>query len=486
MRAFKALKTHLSLMFFIGFAFMFVFGLTLGPKLDYDVWFHLRAGEYFWQNGFAPTVAIDSWYAQAQNVYWVSHEWLFGAFVYWLMDVSPYLVNLLSTVMLSTLAALIAYYNRHLFRENPAIAFVGIMVLAMVLKIGNTPRPHLFAYFFTFLLFAILKKDMEKEGNTIYWLVPLTLAWVNMHGGSYALLFVFLLISIIIGCFDFQLGKIEFKKSSKTHQLKRIAVFIVSLALVSVNAHGLNMYLYPFSNMADNLMQGNITEWNAPNLKEGWQVYIYVTTALFFTSMIATNKKVKAIDLITGMAYMVLAYRSIRFAPQMAIIVLMIVGEYTDSLSFMNMFGKRLTLLFSTAMLAVSVISVIPSLSTYPSSTLFNLSKFPSDELIDGIKEIGVQKLYNPYDCGGYLTYKGLEVFIDGRADIYTSINLREALNLQRGNSKYLEYIKQYDFDYMLVNASSILDNYLTLSPDKFTMVLEDQNYKLFSVHLPE
>lgn len=176
------------------------------------------------------------------------------------MELNPVYVNLLPTVLLSLLTVAVAVYNRKLFKENPAIAFTGIMLLAMVTKIGNTPRPHLFAYFFTFFLFVILKKDIEEEGNTVYWLLPLTVLWVNMHGGSYLLLFVFLLINIIIGSFNLQLGKIEFKKSSNIQQLKRIAIFIVCLALVSVNAHGLNMYFYPLTNFADILMQSSISE----------------------------------------------------------------------------------------------------------------------------------------------------------------------------------------------------------------------------------
>lgn len=481
-KIYNFLKENLNLILYITFAFLFVFGFTIGPKTDYDIWFHLRAGEYFFETGMAPTIPINAWYAQAQNIYWVSHEWLFGVFAYWLMGVSPYLVNLLSPILLATLSALVAYYNRALLAKNPALAYLGIMVLTMVIKIGNTPRPHLFAYFFTFILFAILKKDNEKEGNTVYWLIPLTVLWVNMHGGSYALLFVFLLINIIIGCFEFDLGKIEFKKSSKMHQIKRIAVFIISLALVSVNAHGLNMYYYPFSNFADSLMQGNISEWNAPDLKQAWQVYIYVMAALYFTALMSTNKKIKALDLITGFAYMYLAFRSIRFAPQMAIVVMMIIGNYVDSLDCISVFTKRLTLFFGLSMVAIAGFAVTPRLIEYPSITLFNTDKFPSEELLTSIKDLDAQKMYNPYDVGGYLTYKGFDVFVDGRADIYTTINLRNALKLQRGYSNYLELIEEYDFDYMLVPKDAILDIYLDLNPTRFAVVLEDEKWQVYAV----
>lgn len=167
-RLLQQLKDNLPLVLFIAFSIIFTLSLTIGPKLDYDVWFHYRAGEYFFVNGKAPSVPIDSWYAMTQNIYWVSHEWLFGVFTYWLMMINPILINLLSPVMLSIVVALVAYYNRHLFEKNPAIAYIGIILLINVFKLGNTPRPHLIAYLFTFLLFAILRKDAKVEGNTIF------------------------------------------------------------------------------------------------------------------------------------------------------------------------------------------------------------------------------------------------------------------------------------------------------------------------------
>lgn len=474
---------YLPLIMFIAFSFLFTFMLTLGPKLDYDVWFHIRAGEYFFNTGTPPTIPIDSWYALSQEVYWVSHEWLFGVFIYWLMEFSPQLVNLLSTIILSTIVAMVAYYNRKLFIENPSISYIGIIILSFVIKTGNAPRPHLIAYFLTFFLFVILRKDAEEEGNSIFWLLPMTLAWVNLHGGSYILLFLFLFLNIISGFFDFQLGKIVFKKSSRAHQFKRIGVFIVSLVLVGFNAHGIHMYLYPFTNFADNLMQGNITEWAAPDLKVSWQVYLYIAMALYVSALISTKKEIKAIDFLTGFAYIYLTLRSIRFAPQMAIVVMMIVANYTDSIDFAFLrFSKRLILFFSTAMLMISVFSLVPTIATYKEQELFIYSHFPTNELIESIREISPERLYNPYNSGGYLMYKDISVFIDGRADIYTSINLRDGFILNRGGASYLTLIDKYDFDYMLVNKNSTLDALLKANEELFVVVKDDVKFNLYQV----
>lgn len=217
-------------------------------------------------------------------------------------------------------------------------------------------------------------------------------------------------------------------------------------------------------------------------MKVGWQIYIYVTTALFFTALIATNKKIKAFDLITGMAYIYLGFRSIRFAPQMTVVIMMIVGNYIDSLSFMNVFSKKLTIFFSVSMITISIISIIPGITEFNQKPLFGLDKFPSDNMIETIKEINPERFYNPYNCGGYLTYKGLDVFIDGRADIYTTINLKDALDIQRGNYKYQELIEKYNFDYMLVQTASVIDTYLKLDMSKYELILDENGYRLYRI----
>lgn len=182
------------------------------------------------------------------------------------------------------------------------------------------------------------------------------------------------------------------------------------------------------------------------------------------------------------MAYIYLGFRSIRFAPQMTIVIMMIVGNYIDSLSFINVFSKKLTLFFSASMLLISTISIVPGITEFNQKPLFGLDKFPSDNMIETIKELKPERFYNPYNCGGYLTYKGLDVFIDGRADIYTTINLKDALDIQRGNYKYLDLINKYNFDYMLVQTATAIDTFLKLDSNRFELIMDENGYRLYRV----
>ena len=48
----------------------------------YDYYWHIKLGEYIINNKTVPTTDIFSWYGIANNLLWVSHEWLSGVILY--------------------------------------------------------------------------------------------------------------------------------------------------------------------------------------------------------------------------------------------------------------------------------------------------------------------------------------------------------------------------------------------------------------------
>ena len=55
------------------------------------------------------------------------------------------------------------------------------------------------------------------------------------------------------------------------------------------------------------------------------------------------------------------------------------------------------------------------------------------------------------YDYGGILIYNDIEVFIDGRADLYSKYNYKDYLDISCLRGDYPKLIEKYDFDYFLV-----------------------------------
>ena len=107
-----------------------------------------------------------------------------------------------------------------------------------------------------------------------------------------------------------------------------------------------------------------------------------------------------------------------------------------------------------------------------------NYNKRPiSSDAIQYIKDSEPKRLFNYYDYGGYLIYNDIKVFIDGRADMYSKYNFKDAVDLQDRGYDYL--INGYDFDMFIIPHNIALNIHLS-NNDKYTVVYQDDNTVIY------
>lgn len=476
------IKENKHIILLILFGFFATATFSSSKMVDYDFWFHYTAGEHFVNTGKIPDVPIFSWYGMQENLPWISHEWLFGVIIYyiynWLGKAGIYLFSIL---LLSLGVAIIIYLFRDKFKKNYALSVIGIVLMAQIASMGAAPRPQLFAYILTTILFYILKTDSEKDSNIIWCLPILTIVWTNVHGGSYLLIHAFLLMSILIHLFDFKLGKIVFEKHDRKRLYKRLLVMLCCILVIPLNGHGFDMITYPLTNFGDNVMQLGISEWASPDLKVSSHIKIYIMMAIGICALISTKKEIKAIDMLSMFVYIYLTARSARFALQMSFVLLPIALSYTDSVDEWFKISKEKLITFTLGSLTAIVFlsSVVTITNNYDDP--MHMILFPSDEMIELVKETKPNKLLNGYNEGGYLTFRDVDVFIDGRADIYTKYNFEDYTTIVDLEKNALELFDKYEFDYVLLMKKYPLVNYMANSND-FELVKEDDVYAYYHV----
>lgn len=88
------------------------------------------------------------------------------------------------------------------------------------------------------------------------------------------------------------------------------------------------------------------------------------------------------------------------------------------------------------------------------------IEKGVSDEAIEVLKAEDYNHLMNYYDYGSYLIYKDIDVFIDGRADMYSGFNFKQEAEATRFTYEYSpkKFIKEFNFDMFILPK----ENYLT------------------------
>ena len=99
--------------------------------------------------------------------------------------------------------------------------------------------------------------------------------------------------------------------------------------------------------------------------------------------------------------------------------------------------------------------------------------------LLANKKKENPKRLLNYYDYGGYLVYKNIPVFIDGRADLYSEYNFEDYLDISNTSYKFTKYLKKYNFDYILMPKKRGITTYLSESND-YNVIYSDKKVVIF------
>lgn len=102
----------------------------------------------------------------------------------------------------------------------------------------------------------------------------------------------------------------------------------------------------------------------------------------------------------------------------------------------------------------------------------------------NGIDEL---RLFNGFNLGGYLEFKGYKTYIDARADSFVDIAnndfdyLTEYYDIKSGNVYFNEVFDKYNFNYAIVDIKSEKPLYTAISNnDGYTLVFENDDTALF------
>jgi hypothetical protein len=103
----------------------------------------------------------------------------------------------------------------------------------------------------------------------------------------------------------------------------------------------------------------------------------------------------------------------------------------------------------------------------HPSVLFDKDSEIVADFLVENYDETKI-RLYINYDNGGYYQYRGIKTYIDPRAELFYKSNngkadiFEEAVSLFYDvNFDYDKFVKKYKFTHLVVEASSLFNEYL-------------------------
>jgi hypothetical protein len=324
-----------------------------------------------------------------------------------------------------TAAALMLAFARSPGR--PYFAALALVLGAYASAPSWGVRPHTISLLLASLFLLVLERSEENKG-LLWWTVPLTLLWVNLHA-EYALGIALLGIFLAGECVEAVLGCREW--SNVRLRLRTLAVTTVAcLMVVPFNPNGTKMYFYPIDTLRSAAMQKYIAEWASPNFHDAkYLPFAGMLMALLFL-LSTSSKKVRPRDLFLLLIMTAGALRSVRHISIFVLVAVPILSDLArglwreqrwQSATRRARSGQKLAL--NAMVLATFLVFTAVRLDrVVADQRLTEADHFPSGAVAFMASHHPPGPILNHYNFGGYFIWRlpaEYPVFIDGRADLY-------------------------------------------------------------------
>lgn len=154
--------------------------VVMHPVDDYDIWWHLRTGQWIVEHKALPTTDPFSTFGQGKP--WVAYSWLFEVCIYELYQKLGLSGILLYRIVMSYAVAVAIH--RFVTKREPRFVVASVWSILAFLSVAPlmTERPWLLTIIlFTLTLDNVLELRSGRNTRTV-WLLPLLYAiWANLH-----------------------------------------------------------------------------------------------------------------------------------------------------------------------------------------------------------------------------------------------------------------------------------------------------------------
>lgn len=403
--------------------YVVVFLLSLHHPADTDIGWHLKYGEFFFQNG---RIALQNTFSsQMPDYHWINHSWLSDVLSYAIFQFGGFLGLSIAGALIITLTFYFISKAAKLSFWKQAVIFPLLYYLEEPLLIISF-RSQLLSILGIALIYYLYKKYEEGNAKSLLFLPPLFMLWANLHGGfilGLGLLIFFITCKIVQNIFTKTAENI-------TAQNLRLAITASAAVLATlVNPYGLKIYQETFKHL-DNPLQKYIVEWTPFELfsQLWWNVVVW-GAVLLISFVIVFRKRIhyKFIPLAVAVAVLYLfSFWMRRYNWPMYLLSVPIVATVVEALKPQKKEMQKFipVIIFAGLYLYIAFIK-LPILNIFRMNWVRYCVEFVScsQESAQYILDHKLfDNLYTFYNWGGWIIwqYPQIKPSIDGRMAFWT------------------------------------------------------------------
>jgi hypothetical protein len=451
--------------------FLGLFALAARHGVDPDLWWHLKTGQYIVEHKTVPHTDPFS-YTRAGEP-WIAHEWLTDVLLYGLECTAGYggLIVVFAAIICG---AFFLLYLR--CGPDPFVAGVATLFAAWATMPLWGVRPQVLSLLLTSLWLLILERS-ERSPRILWWTLPLTLLWVNLHAG-FALGLALSALFLAAGLVERRLG---YSDQTAPHLRAAAFVLLLNFLLVPLNPNGLKLFSYPIETLRSTAMQSYIAEWASPNFHRSdyWPFLLLILGTLVALGWSRLQVRPRALLLLLVSLYAGLC--SIRLMPLFILIAVPFLCQALGSCRKIRPSRLRPSRISRSLMNAVIVLAMASFAGVHITLVIEDQPQverqvFPAGAVAFLQAHPPSGRIFNHYDWGGYLIWKlrpSTLVFIDGRADLYGQPLLDEFADTYQLKDAWRQTLQRWNIEAVIVPEDSALATGLRASPG-WTVAYQD------------
>lgn len=477
-----------ALVFVLGAALM----LALTPRLDTDLWWHLKAGQYIIRTGTVPTRDFMTFTFRGHA--WTDHEWLSEVIMYGLFRLGGLWALIVFFALVITATFGLVYAAMRQKGIYPMLAAFVTAVAFMCSSGSWGPRIQMLSLFFLALYSLILNRYVQRPSRRLLIALPaVMLLWANIHGGF--VLGLVLVAAFLVG--EWLNGRTGRRNLDGT-QLRDLGVALVASFVITIaNPHTYRLLLYPLTFILPNAYTNIIQESASPNFHLPVMMIFEALLLVLVASLAVARPRINWTNLLVLVGFTHLALSQVRNVPVWAVVVSPLVAMYLSQAGLalrpglMTLTSRQSALTRRKAI--INTVLVVLILVTYVSvgARYVNAQALARTERtgfpVGAVRYMSDHRLpsrvFVSYSWGGYLLwhlFPRYRDYMDSRADtLFNNRILRDYVTMYGAGPGWRSTLQRYRIQDVLIERGAPLAQILALDP-RWRLAYRDQESVLY------
>jgi hypothetical protein len=484
--------TLLDCLFFSLIVWLFLAGPSgwLALLADGDTGWHIRTGELILNTHALPRV--DPYSFSRPGAQWFAWEWLSEVLFAVLFHLAGLKAVVLFAGIVIPLGATVMFRHMLWRGATPLIALPLILVSTGASSIHYLARPHVITLLFLAIALFVIDVDRKQHSSRIYWLIPLTALWTNLHGGWVAIVACLGLIGV---------GSLLNGKREDFWRYCLLAAGCLAASLA--NPYGWHLHVHMFDYLRSDWIRNAVEEFQSPSFRSESMLHFegLLILGVISAGMAAMQKRWADALLIVFWVHMSLG--SVRHVPvYMMVAGPIVAAEVTNwwrallegrsrrsVLRTLDELSADLYPKFCNASVWILVPAIVLGVLNDPVKWPkdFPAEKMPLAMIGKHTSQIQGKRVLAPDEWGDYLIYKFFpvqRVFFDGRSDFFGPEVGKDYVCLMQAGENWETVFQKYNFDAAFIPPSWPLASILKRYPG-WTLAGEDKQAMLFVRSVP-